>query len=307
MILNLLKSILGLRKPIDVSSYQRDDWRRAIRRFRNNSLSKIGLGITIIFIAIALGADVISPYPDDAKGALDFTIRFQPPSAAHPFGTDEAGRDVFSRVIFGTRIDLSVAIMTQLIITGIAIFLGLIAAFSGFKIESVILRSADIFMSMPPLILALAATTAFEKNLTTAMLAVIIAFWPWQTRLIHSAAISVKQELFIEAAVTIGKGRIRTVFEDILPHILSVVTVKATLDLGRVIIFVAALNFLGLGAQSPTPSWGTMISDGRNYLPEFWWLSTFPGIFIFFAVLGFALLGDGLRDVFDVQLEESKF
>ena len=285
-------------------AYRLEGWKRAINRFKRNPLSMAGLVIVVGLVLMGLLADYVSPFPMDAKGRVDFVNKLLPPSSMHIFGTDEVGRDVLSRIMFGARIDISSAVIVQFMVTVVGVVLGMIAGYVGGKTNSVIMRTADVFITIPPLVLALAATTAFTPDITTAILAVTIAWWPWYTRLVQSVVLSVKEEQYIEASRAIGKGPLGIIFGDIFPNIVSVVTVKFTLDIGMVILFMASLSFLGLGVQPPTPAWGTMISEGKYYLPEYWWMSAFPGIFILLAVIGFSLFGDGLRDAFDVQLEE---
>ncbi len=288
------------------TSYRLEDWKRGIHRFRKNPLSIFGLAVIVVLAVMALAADIISPYPEDAYGAVQFERRFQPPSPSYPFGTDEAGRDVLTRIIFGTRISLAAAVLIQAYVTVAATTLGLIAGYVGGRVSSIVMRTADIFMSIPPLLLALVAASAFQPDLGTVILAVSLAWWPWKTRVVYSVVLSLREEQFVEASRLIGRGRLSIMFKDVLPHVIPVVVVKATLDMGFVILFISSLSFLGIGVQEPTPDWGMMISLGRKYLPEFWWLSTFPGLFIFAAVMAFSLLGDGLRDLLDVQLEEEK-
>lgn len=273
------------------------------RRLISNRLSMFGLLIVVSFFVMALFANWIAPYPEDASGAIHLSSRLEPPNLQHPFGTDIAGRDILSRVIFGTRTTLPAALAVQALIAVIAVPVGIVAAYRGGMVASVLLRISDIFTTIPPLILALAATTVFKPDLIIEILAAALAFWPWLARVVYSAAVSVKQEAFVEAAKLAGKGSISIMFGDIFPHLISVISVKITLDTGFTILFISTLSFLGLGVQEPTPDWGYMAAVGRNYLPQIWWLATFPGIFILLAVLGFSLLGDGLRDFFDVRFE----
>lgn len=271
-------------------------------RFRKNKLSIVGLIIVFAMCFMALFADFIAPYPEDAKGATNFPKKFQPPSLEHPFGTDAAGRDILSRVIFGSRISLISAVTVQIMVVTIGLLTGTIAAYVGGWVNAIIMRIADIFLIIPPLALAMVAIATFEPSMEIAILAVALAWWPWYTRLVQGEVLSIKQELFVESSRAMGKSSLRLIYEDILPNLRSVILVKATLDIGFIVIFTSSLSFLGLGARPPTPAWGTMISIGRKFLPDIWWPSTFPGLFIFITVLGFILLGDGLRDVFDVKI-----
>lgn len=284
-------------------SRRRYELRKGLYRFRKNALSMVGLLIIVTLLLFAVLAPWITPFPGDATSfATNFPNAFQPPSSTHPFGTDDAGRDVFTRVIFGARVDLIVGIGVQALVVLVGLPIGLIAGFKGGKLRSVILSVSRVFITIPPLILALVAVTAFKPDIGIAALVVTLAWWPWYTELIDGLVVSLKQEQFVEASRSLGKSSIRIIFEDILPNALPTVIVKATLDIGFVIILLATLSFLGVGAQEPTPSWGTMISRSRTYLPANWWTSVFPGVFIFLAVLACNFLGDGLRDLFDVQL-----
>lgn len=251
-------------------------------------------------------ADWITPYPQDAAGAIHLASRLKPPSWNHLFGTDEAGRDIFTRIIFATRTTLVAAVMVQALVAAIAIPAGMVAAYIGGKLATGLKMISDVFMTIPALVLAIAATTVFKPDLNVEIFAAALAFWPWLARLVYSVVLSVKEEQFVEAARLAGKGRFSIMFEDIFPHLASVLTVKLTLDTGFMILFISTLSFLGLGVQDPTPDWGYMAAIGRNYLPDIWWITTFSGLFIFIAVLGFGLLGDGLRDFFDVQLDSVK-
>jgi peptide/nickel transport system permease protein len=304
-----LVSLASIRERITDSfsessfSYRLDDWRRGFRRFASNKLSLVGLGIVGAFIFMMIFAPWITPYPQDATGAINLFNRLQPPSWAHPFGTDNLGDDILTRCVFATRTTLLAAVSVELLIASIAVPVGMIAAYVGGKVANGLLMISNIFMTIPALMLALAATTVFPPSLTTEIFAAAIAFWPWLARLVYSVVVSVKEEQFIDAAKVAGKKKTSIMFGDIFPHLASVLTVKMTLDTGFMVLFIASLSFLGLGVHLPTADWGQMAATGRTYLPQLWWFTTFPGIFIFIAVLGFSLLGDGLRDYFDVQLD----
>jgi len=281
----------------------RQDWSRAWYRMRKSTVSLIGLGIVTAVLLVAVFAPYLAPHPEDGGAVVRFSEAHRAPSLAHPFGTDEVGRDVLSRVILGSRISLVLGFVVLGIALLVGIPLGLIAGYWGGRVNTIIMRLTDIFLAVPPTVLALAVSSALSPSLTNAMFAVSFGWWPWFTRLVQGEVLSVKQEQFVEASRSLGASKFRIVFRDILPNIMSPVIVKATLDMGFVILIGASLSFLGLGAQPPTPAWGTMIAEGRIYLPESWWSATFPGLAIFVTVLGFNLLGDGLRDVFDVDLD----
>ncbi len=280
-----------------------EDWKRAWYRVRKSTVSLLGLGTIVVVMAIAVFAPYLAPYPEDAGAVVKFQEAHTPPTWEHPFGTDEIGRDVLSRVICGSGISLVLGFVVLTISIGIGVPLGLIAGYWGGTVNAIIMRVTDVFLAVPPIVLALALSSALTPNLTNSMIAISFAWWPWYTRLLQGEVLSVKEEQFVEASRSIGAGKVRIACKDILPNVLSPVIVKATLDMGFVILLGAGLSFLGLGAQPPTPAWGTMIAEGRVYLPESWWIATFPGLAIFVTVLGFNLLGDGLRDVFDVDLD----
>lgn len=282
----------------------REEWRRAWHRFRASTLSLVGLGIILTMAGAAVLAPVIAPHPDHAGAFVDFGNTFHPPSRAHLFGTDDAGRDVLSRVIYGARISLSIGAVVLAIALVIGVTLGLIAGYWTGWWSSLTMRVTDVFLAIPSIVLALAVTAVLKPSLTNAMIAIAFTWWPWYTRLVYGEVLSVKQEVYVEACRSMGASPWRVAFREILPNIWSPVIVKLTLDMGFVILVETGLSFLGLGAQPPIPAWGTMIAEGRIYMPGSWWLATFPGLAIFIAVLGFNLLGDGLRDVFDVQIEQ---
>lgn len=284
-----------------------EDLRRIAYRFRQNQMSLIGLSIIFLFIFIAIFAPYLAPYPGHAgyggEPGTNFEHKLEGPSSEYLLGTDQAGRDILSRIIFGTRLSLQLGLFVTGVAMGIGIPVGLAAGYLGGMFGSVAMRIADIFLAIPPLVLALAVIVALEPGLTNAMIAIAVVWWPWYARLTYGEVLSVKEETYIEAARGVGASLPRILFREILPNILAPITVKFSLDMGYAILVGAGLGFLGLGAQPPTPELGTMTAQGRNYLPTYWWYSTFPGLAIFVIVLGFNFLGDGLRDMFDVEVE----
>lgn len=286
---------------------QRERLGRIAYRFRQNPLSVLGLGIIIALVLVAAFAPVIAPSPRDAgyqgHPEVHFSEKYQSPSLAHLFGTDGAGRDIFSRTIFGLRLSLwiGVVVLTLAVLVGVPV--GLIAGYIGGIPGAALMRITDVFLSVPPLVLALGVSVALKANLTNAMIAIAAVWWPWYARLTYGEVVSIKTEEFVEASRGIGASSFRTIFREILPNVIAPITVKISLDMGYAILVAAALGFIGLGAQPPTPELGTMVSQGRNNLPEVWWHSTFPGLAIFVTVLGFNFLGDGLRDMFDVEVQ----
>ncbi|MDQ7820887.1 MAG: ABC transporter permease [Armatimonadota bacterium] len=281
-----------------------DEWRKMWARFRQSSLSLVGAGIVAAVVAGAIFAPVLAPYPRHAGVFVDFDHALRPPSARNWLGTDDAGRDILSRILFGARISLALGVAVLALAVAVGVPLGVVAGYFGGRVGDVIMRVTDVFLAVPPIALALAVTAALRPTLTTAMVAIAFAWWPWYTRLVYGQVLSLREQQFVEASRAVGASAWRIAFREILPNTWSPVIVKATLDMGFVILTASGLSFLGLGAQPPTPEWGTMIAEGRNYLPGAWWAATFPGLAIFLTVLGFNLLGDGLRDVFDVEIEQ---
>jgi peptide/nickel transport system permease protein len=276
--------------------------KRTSQSFLQNTLSVVGLLMILILVFAATFAPLIAPYPDDAGAGVHFDRASQPPSLEHPMGTDTTGRDIFSRVLFGARLSLMMGVIVLSIAISIGVTLGLIAGYIGGKTNSVIMRITDIFLAIPPTLLAMAVVAATGASLFNVMVAIAFSWWSWYARLTQGEVLSIKEEEFIESSQALGSNWLRTTFKEVLPNVLSPITVKATLDMGFVILVGAGLSFLGLGAQPPTPTWGAMIAQGRNYVTTFWWIAVFPGLAISFAVLGFNFIGDGLRDAFDVEV-----
>jgi peptide/nickel transport system permease protein len=271
---------------------------RSWYRLKQSKLSLIGLGMVGCVVFVAIFASYLAPYPNDVA-ATHFENRLSPPSQQHWLGTDNIGRDILSRVLFGSRVALMVGILVLVIAISVGVPLGLIAGYFGGWINQAIMRVSDVFLSIPQLVLAIAVCAALGPNLWNAIVAVSFVWWPWYTRLVQGEVISLKEREFVEAARAIGSSKIRIAFNEILPNVVSPITVKASLDIGFAILVGAALSFLALGSQEPTPDWGLMLSIGRKLLPTYWWLTAFPGFAIFFTVLAFNLLGDGLRDAFE--------
>jgi peptide/nickel transport system permease protein len=276
--------------------------RRAWYRFRRNPVAVIGLIMVLTVVVLAIFAPWLAPYPEHAGSFVDFRGRHLPPSAEHWFGTDNVGRDVFSRVLFGYRISLLLVVFVLGLSVPFGVLLGLLAGYYGGWVETVIMRVTDIFLAIPALVMALAITAALTPTLLNSMIAISLLWWNWHTRLIYATVTSLRNEEYVEAARVTGASDAHILFRELLPNCVSVISVKTTLDAGFVILIGAGLSFLGLGAQPPTPDLGTMVSTGADYLPEGWWQSVLPGLGILFAILGFNLLGDGLRDLLDVEV-----
>ncbi|HET7343910.1 MAG TPA: ABC transporter permease subunit [Methylomirabilota bacterium] len=275
------------------------EWRRSARAFTRNASSMLGLLIVALFLAAAAIGPWIVPYPEDARGAVHLEQKLLPPSRAHWFGTDEVGNDVYTRVVLGARVSLQIGLIITVLAAAIGVPLGIVAGAAGGAAGELIMRVTDVFLSVPALVLALAVVGALGPGIVNAMLALSLVWWPGYVRLVQSKALALAQAPYVEAARAGGAGRGRVVFLHILPNCVSPIVVKASMDMGTAILAAASLGFIGLGAQPPYPEWGAMISYGRNYLPTWWWYSAFPGLAIYLTVLGFNLVGDGLRDLLD--------
>ena len=272
-------------------------------KFRKNKLSLVGLAAIFAIVFIAIFAPWLAPDPSSAGLYVNFAGAGQPPSSAHLFGTDEIGRDILSRIMFGFRYSLMLmgVVLSICVVPGVV--LGLIAGYyNGRRISTLIMRLADIFVAVPPLLLALSVASVLTPSAINAMLAVSVAWWPWYTRLVYSSASSIRNEDFVKAAELVGASRSHILFKEILPNALGSILTKVTLDCGWVILIGASLSYVGLGAQAPTPDLGTMIAEGSSYLPAQWWISIFPALAIVVVILGFNLLGDGINDMFSAGI-----
>ncbi len=264
-----------------------------------NRLTRLSLVVVMLLIFIAVVSPYIVPHPEHIETEANPRDKLLPPSGQYFFGTDELGRDIFSRVLYGTRISLQTALVAVGLALVIGVPLGAVAGATGGLADEIIMRITDIFLSFPPLLLAIAVAAFLGPSLENAMIAIAISWWPWYTRLIRGQAVSIRERQFVKAAKAIGTPPIRIIFGHIVPNCIAPVIVQASMDIGGVILTIASLSFLGLGAQSPTPEWGLMVSTSRNYFLNAWWYSIFPGLAIFVTVLVFNLLGDGLREILD--------
>jgi len=268
-----------------------------------NKLSLAGGAVAAAYImivaAVSLVGDRLLPY-DPYK--QDLTQALLPPSLAHPFGTDDLGRDILSRVIAGAPIDAQIAFVVVLVSLVVGGTLGAFAGYLGGVVEDVVMRITDIFLSFPALVLAMAVAIAIGPGLGNSMMALLVVWWPWYARIARGEAITVKNSQYVEAAHAAGLSTRQIVLRHILPNILMPLLVYATLDISNVILTGSVLSFIGLGAQPPQPEWGRIVFDGQDYLSSAWWMSVLPAFAIFIVVLGFSLFGDGLRDAFDPKL-----
>ena len=255
--------------------------------------------VILLFILISAFAPLVAPSPEEGAGKTNVSNRMLAPSLEHPFGTDRLGRDMLSRVIIGARSALIVPIGVVLLAILIGAPLGAIAGFKGGWVDETIMRITDLFLAFPSLLLAMAITATLGRGLRNAAIALVVSWWPWYTRLVRGVTISLRERYFIEAAQATGVRDSVIILRHILPNTISPVLVQATVDLGTVILAMGSLGFLGLGTQPPAPDWGLMVAEGRDFILNQWWISTFPGVAIFIVVLAFNLLGDTLRDIFD--------
>ncbi|PLR86901.1 ABC transporter permease [Bacillus sp. V33-4] len=275
-------------------------WLEAWRSFRQNKLALVGTIIVLFFIVIAIFAPMIAP---SGINEQDFSKKLQPPSSEHWFGTDDFGRDILSRVIFGARISLRVGFISVLGSIVVGCLLGIIAGYYGKWVDTVISRVFDIMLAFPSILLAIAIVAVLGPSLTNALIAIAIINIPNFGRLIRSRVLSVKQEEFIVAAKAVGMNDQRILFVHVLPNSMAPIIVQGTLAIATAIIEAAALGFLGLGAGAPNPEWGKMLSDAKQFMIQAPWTMIFPGLAIMLTVLGFNLMGDGLRDSLDPRMK----
>jgi peptide/nickel transport system permease protein len=281
---------------------RRENLGRAWYKFSRNSLSVVGLVTVVLVILLAIFAPYVTPFPRHAGAFTDFAHAKFPPGARYLLGTDQIGRDILTRIIFGLRSSLLMGVLVLALVVPPGVLLGLVAGYyQGTWIDTVIMRITDIFLAVPPLILALAVASVLEPNLWNGMMAVSLMWWPWYTRLVYGLSSQLRNEYFVAAAEVNGASLWHILFREILPNTLSPVLTKMSLDVAWVIIIGSMLSFVGLGVQPPEPSLGTMVSDGARYLPDQWWIAVFPALAIVVVVLGFNLLGDGVRDMFAAE------
>lgn len=276
--------------------------KKAWYKFSRNPLSVIGATTILIILFLLTFAPYVAPYPEHAGSFVNFPEASKPPSPEHLFGTDVFGRDVLSRIFFAFRFSMAMGVVVLSITLPVGVTLGLLAGYKkGTWIDTVIMRTTDIFVSVPPLVLALAVCSVLTPSVFNAMMAVSVCWWPWYCRMIYGIASSLRNEFFVQSAEVTGAGRFYIIFREILPNCYGPIFTKISLDMAWVIILGSALSFVGLGAQPPTPDLGTMVADGAKYMPDQWWIATFPAFAIMFVVLGFNLLGDGIRDMLAVE------
>ena len=268
--------------------------------FKSNYLFTFGVFICIFWIVMAILAPVIAPYDPIAQ---DMSIKLQAPSAAHLFGTDKFGRDIFSRVIYGGRYSLLAGCLTVIIAGVIGTFYGAIAGYVGGRVDTIMMRISEMILSFPSLILAMIINAVLGSSLFNTMFALVIVAWPTYARLMRSVVLSVKENEYVMAAEALGASKMRILIKEIIPNSISSVLIMATTDLGNQILMFSTLSFLGLGSAPPTPEWGMMVSDGADNFNKFW-IAGFPGLAIFTMSMGANFIGDGLRDLLDPKLRK---
>jgi peptide/nickel transport system permease protein len=264
--------------------------------WRRNRLMVVGTAIILALLLVAAAAPLLATHHPYEQVLND---RLLAPSSAYLFGTDGLGRDIYSRVVYGARVSLMIALLVAGIATPIGMLVGILSGYLGGAVDEVLMRAADIFLAFPRLILAIAFAAALGPGVENAIIAIAIAHWPSYARLARAETLNVRNNDYIQAMRVLGASRARIMAAYIAPMCLSSIIVRMSLDMGTIILTAAGLGFLGLGAQPPMPEWGLMVADGRQFLVDQWWVSTLPGLAILIVVMGFNLLGDGIRDVLD--------
>ncbi|CUX67485.1 putative dipeptide transport protein (ABC superfamily, membrane) [Agrobacterium genomosp. 5 str. CFBP 6626] len=285
---------------IAMNKTRRFDWGGLFYRLSLHPQMIVGMVIVAIVLCVMIFAPWIAPYEPNR---LDILNRLAAPSAKHWFGTDQIGRDIFSRVVYGSRISVSVGLGVVLLAMPIGAVIGAFSGLAGGKVDTAIMRVMDVMLSFPAFVMAIALAAALGPSLTNAMFAIAILRIPFYVRLARGQALSLRERSYVKAAETFGSSRIRTVCRHIVPNALAPVLVQAMLDIGAAILTASALSFIGLGAQEPAAEWGAMVSTGRNFLLDQWWFPTFPGLAILITAIGFNLFGDGLREMTDPRMQ----
>lgn len=272
----------------------------ALKRYLHNDwLNVLSLFLVGMVLFCAAFGDIFIPY---SPINMDLTHRLEPPSRSHLFGTDEFGRDIFSRVISGSRISLSIALVTLVIASGIGFIVGCFAGLAGGWTDEVIMRVTDMFQAFPALVLAMAIAATLGPSLENTSIALITVYWPWYARLVRGQVIHLRESEYILAARGLGASNLHLISRHLLPNLLPAIVTQMSLETGTIILSTAGLSFLGLGAQPPTPEWGAMILDAQQFIHSAWWCATFPGLALVLTCMGFNLLGDGLCDYLDPRL-----
>jgi peptide/nickel transport system permease protein len=280
-------------------------WHSVIRKVRQDRAALLGLSLIVLLILAAILAPVLSTFPQDVY-EFHTANRLQPPDSVNWLGTDRMGSDIFSRLLFGARITLMIALIAVGTAVAIGVPVGLIAGYYSAWPSQMLMRVSDIFLAVPQIVLAIAIAQTLGPSIENVILALSLTYWPFWARLVYAETRSLKNEVFIESAIALGASSWRVMVLHILPNIASAIIVRTSIGMGATILTAAVLGFLGLGAPPPTPEWGRMIAESREFLPEAWWYATAPGIAIFLVVMGFNLLGDGLRDILDPRIRRAR-
>lgn len=276
-------------------------WRDVWRRLRKNRMAMFGLCVLILLVFLAIFADVVAPYGYDDQ---NYSQMLELPSWQHIMGTDNYGRDIFSRIVYGTRISLLIGFISLAISTIVGSILGACAGYFGGASDTIIMRGSDILMAIPRTVLAIAIATTLGPGLVNAMIAVAIGTIPSFTRVVRASTLTVKDQEYVEAARAIGASNFHIIKKYVFPNVLAPIIVQATLGVGTAILLAASLSFLGIGISPPTPEWGSMLSAARSYMRDYWHMVLFPGLAIMITVLALNLFGDGLRDALDPKLKK---
>jgi peptide/nickel transport system permease protein len=276
-------------------------WSIAARHFRKNKLAIAGLVVMLLLYVLTLLTPLIAPYAPAEMGKI-VTPDAMGPSMQHWFGVDKFGRDILSRVLYGSRISLSIGFIAVAISITLGTLVGALAGYYGGWVDSLLMRLTDVMLSFPRLVLLIVVIALFESSIWLVVIVLGLTGWMGTARIVRGEVLSLREREFVQAARALGMGDGRIIFRHVIPNTLAPVIVSATLGIGQTILTEASLSFLGLGVRPPTPSWGNMIADGRDALTQAWWISTFPGLAIVFTVIAFNLLGDGLRDALDPRL-----
>jgi len=275
-----------------------------LRKLLRDPAAAAGLAIVLLLVAVAVLAPLIATHPE-AVWDMNPRQRLLPPSSAYLFGTDRMGADIFSRILFGARITLTIAVVAVGAALAIGVPIGLVSGWRQGWLGDTLMRISDIFLAVPQIILAIAISQTLGPSIENVILALSVTYWPWFTRLVHAEVRSLRNETFIEASIALGLPAWRIILLHVLPNVASPIIVRTSIGMGFTILTASALGFLGLGAPPPAPEWGRMISESREFLPEAWWYALAPGLAIFLVVMGFNLLGDGLRDILDPRIRRA--
>jgi peptide/nickel transport system permease protein len=293
-----VKAMNNGQEAIVVKRDKYENIKKAWYKFSLNKMSVVGLGIVCLVMILAVFQPLIAPFPEHVGAVVNFKEASIAPNSTYWMGTDVFGRDIMSRIFYAFRGALTMGIGVLVVVVPIGGILGLIAGYwKGKWVSTLIMRITDVFLALPPLILALCVSAILRPTLFNSMMAICVSWWPWYTRLVYGMATTLRNELYVKSAELLGASKGHILFREILPNCLGPIFTKMTLDMGWVILTGASLSFVGLGEQPPIPALGTMVSDGAKFLPAQWWIAIFPALAIMVVVLGFNLMGDGVKDM----------